>query len=352
MAQHFLLGPALAGTRQPRTGTSHKDDGDLMGSPSRLIRIGVIGIVALTVFFMIGTLGAIQTVDSSGINVERERAAVAIGLVQQSGVPMDSVMAGKIGRDYVLHDAHLAHPDSLLPNEVSVPVAGTSLVFTWTPRRLASETFTTVAPFRISMAVLVLSGLLFILHRLYRLARDLEARRKAARELATRDSLTSLLNRRGLTEALDKSFATGADLALLYLDLDDFKQVNDRYGHATGDQLLLCVAQRLSHIVGPGDVVARLGGDEFVIIRNTATSRSELAELATLIHSRITLPYGLGDIEARVGLSIGIAKRTENMLDADDLVASADAALYRAKAAEGVRFAVAEELVEGLPRAA
>jgi len=116
--------------------------------------------------------------------------------------------------------------------------------------------------------------------------------------------------------------------------------------------LLNCVGQRLQHIAGPDDAVARLGGDEFVILRCSATSPRELEEFAALIHSRITLPYGLGDVEAQVGLSIGIATRTLHMFSPDDLVGSADAALYRAKDIEGMRYAFAEQLAEGLPKAA
>jgi diguanylate cyclase (GGDEF)-like protein len=352
MAQHFLLTPAVTGTRRPRTGSSRRAGEGILGTPSKLIVAGGIAVVLLAVLFFFATLQAVQVLDQKSVDAERQRASIAVGLLQQSGTPVDSVMAGKLGRDYVLADSHLARPTDLASHEVSVPVVGTALVFAWTPRRLGSETVATVAPFRIVAAVLCIAGLMFVLNRLFRLALDLEARRKAARELATRDALTGLLNRRGFAEALEKGFETESSLALLYLDLDDFKQVNDRFGHATGDQLLLCVAQRLGHIAGPSDAVARLGGDEFVIIRSGVTSAAELSEFASLIHSRITLPYGLGDVEARVGLSIGIATRTAHMHDAQDLLASADAALYRAKDTEHVPFALAEELVEGLPRAA
>lgn len=352
MAQHFLLRPAMTGTRRLWTGTSRRASGGILWSPSKLILAGGAGVILLAVLFLFATFQAVQILDQKSVDAERQRASIAVDLMQQSGVRIDSVMAGKLGRDYLLTGSRLSPATDLGSGEVAIPVADSALLLAWTPRRLGSETFATVAPFRIAAAVLCIAGLIFVLHRLFRLALDLEARRKAARELATRDSLTGLLNRRGFAEALEKSFGTESELALLYLDLDDFKQVNDRYGHATGDQLLLCVAQRLGHIAGPGDAVARLGGDEFVIIRTGAASPAELTEFASLIHSRITLPYGLGDVEARVGLSIGIAKRTAHMDDAEDLLAGADAALYRAKGSEGVPVAFAEELVVGLPKAA
>lgn len=351
MAQHFLLETTMAGSRQHRS-VRQSIDAKFSLDTSRLVTAGVVGILVLAAIFFWATLIGIQTFDSKAIEVERERAIVAIGLAQNSGQRMDSVVAGRIGRDYLFADAHLARPGDLASGEISVPLAGTRLVFAWTPRRLGSETAMTIAPVRFGAAAAAVAGVLFILHRLYSLARELDARRLAARELAARDPLTGLANRRGLNEALEAAFAAGTDLSLLYLDLDDFKQVNDRFGHATGDQLLVCVAQRLIHLLGPNDLVARLGGDEFVILRRGAATEAELADLAQRIHGRITLPYGLGDVEAQVGLSIGIASRSEHMTSPDDLVSSADAALYRAKATEGTSFTMAEELVVGLPKAA
>jgi len=352
MAQHFLLSPAQAGSHSALDGASRRDNRRLFGTPSQLVVAGGIGIIILTIFFLMATFNAVRVMDDLAIQTERDRAAIAVGLAQQSGRAVDSVIAGKIGRDYLLNGVRLARPGQLAAEEISIPVAGSSLVLTWTPRRLGSETFVLVAPYRIVAGGLCSLGLLFILFRLYKLARDLEARRRAARELASRDPLTGLANRRGFMEALDAGFNAGKGLSLLYLDLDDFKQVNDRYGHATGDQLLLCVAQRLAHVLGGSDHLARLGGDEFVILRKGPTTHQDLVELAKRIHARVTLPYGLGDIEAAVGLSIGIATRTANMHHSSDLVAAADAALYRAKAIDGTPFAFAEELVEGLPKAA
>ena len=351
MAQHFLLRPVAAGARQYQI-RQPSQDGRYELRSSRLVLGGIIGVVALTAIFLWGTVLAVRGIDDRSVNVERDRAMVAIGLMQQTGTAMDSVMAGKLGRDYVLANAHLARLADVKSQETFVPLAGTSLVLAWTPRRLGSETAVDVAPIRVVSGVGVLGGVILILFRLYRLARDLEQRRRAARDLATRDVLTGLINRRGFTEALDAGFATAVPMSLLYLDLDRFKQVNDRYGHATGDELLKCVAQRLVHLAGPDDCVARLGGDEFVVLRRGPASRAELTELAARIHKRITLPYGLGDVEAEVGLSIGIATRNEHMLDTDDLVAGADAALYRAKSIDGVPSAFAEELVVGLPKAA
>lgn len=311
-------------------------------SPGRFLTIGTICIIALTIYFFMSTVQAIQLMDTKAIEAERERAGVAIGLLQQSGAQIDSVTIGKLGRDFLLNGAHLVPADKLAADETSILLAGTELVLAWTPRRLGTEVAADVATLRIITGGLTVSLLLFLLFRLSRLAVHLDDRGRAASALATRDPLTGLINRRGLAEALDSAFAGDQPLSLLYLDLDDFKQVNDRYGHATGDQLLICVAQRLKHAVHPDDVVARLGGDEFVVLRQGEASQSDLLDLARRLHARVTLPYGLGTVEAAVGLSVGIAQRTKHML-AKDLIERADAALYRAKDAPGHSILFADE---------
>lgn len=120
-------------------------------------------------------------------------------------------------------------------------------------------------------------------------------------------------------------------LAVLYLDLDHFKQVNDRLGHAAGDALLADVAQRMRAAVREGDTVARLGGDEFAIIQPNADRPDSTMALARRLLARIAAPYAIDGAEAVVGVSIGIAWYPEDGLSADDLLRHADAALYAAK---------------------
>jgi GGDEF domain-containing protein len=137
---------------------------------------------------------------------------------------------------------------------------------------------------------------------------------------AKHDALTGLLNRGGLIEAVDcglmAAARNGNPLALLFLDLDNFKAVNDTFGHAVGDRLLKSVADRLKRELSAGDVAARIGGDEFVVLAQAAIA--------------CTYPLGEG-ICAAVGVSIGIAMTPEHGIDPEDLLAVADAALYEAK---------------------
>lgn len=342
MARHFQLDMINLQQRRPRPAVLQTDDGAVV-SPSRLILAGGVGIFLLAGFFLLATFHAVFTIDDAAFKMERERASMAVLATAETGATIDSMFIAKLGRDYVLKDARLAMPGSLTSTELSVPLPNSSQVLAWTPRKLATETFIAVAPFRLLSVGLVLICLMVVLQRLYKLARSLETRRQAARDLAERDPLTGLLNRRGFAEALDSAFAQkDGDAALLYIDLDDFKQVNDTHGHSVGDKLLECVAQRLANAAGPDDAVARLGGDEFTILRRGGGSEAQLADFARLIHTRVTGPYGLGSINVEIGLSIGIASRGPQARTSGDLVAQADAALYRAKAVDSLKFAFAE----------
>ncbi len=152
---------------------------------------------------------------------------------------------------------------------------------------------------------------------------------------ATHDPLTGLSNRTGLMEGLAAHLARGTDdLALLYLDLDGFKAVNDCLGHAAGDLLLVQVAGRIRATIPEEWQAARLGGDEFVVLAGGARAHDAAAVAARLIEA-VKAPY---DIGIGVGLSIGIGWAIPGMT-AEALLAEADAALYRAKAAGKGRLA-------------
>jgi diguanylate cyclase (GGDEF)-like protein len=158
------------------------------------------------------------------------------------------------------------------------------------------------------------------------------------RYLAQHDSLTSLANRAQLLEQLKFAFtrltrATSADesLAVLYMDLDGFKAVNDTMGHTVGDGLLCAVADRLREVAREGDVVARLGGDEFAIVYRR-TSREDAEALAAQLVEVVGRPYPLGAGRlVHVGVSIGLALAPEHAQDPDILLQRADLALYAAK---------------------
>lgn len=183
---------------------------------------------------------------------------------------------------------------------------------------------------------------------------------------ALHDSLTGLPNRRYLDNELKRAGALGADkIAILHIDLDRFKQINDTLGHAAGDAILIHVAAVLKSTVRPDDFVARIGGDEFVVLCRSAFDPEQLGALADEIISQMRQPVYYHGHQCRFGVSIGIALEDADLPDPRRLLVNADIALYRAKSmgrnrheffsrtlqAEIVRTKrVADEILGGLER--
>lgn len=149
------------------------------------------------------------------------------------------------------------------------------------------------------------------------------------------DALTGLKNRTGFHQQLQPALVTaqaqGAGLALLFLDLDGFKAVNDTLGHEAGDSLLQEVAQRLTQALRQEDVVARLGGDEFIVLMPRLTDTPELLKIASRVSASIAEPYALPGGEGRVTASTGLAIYPRDGQDAETLLRHADQAMYRSK---------------------
>jgi diguanylate cyclase (GGDEF)-like protein len=168
---------------------------------------------------------------------------------------------------------------------------------------------------------------------------DITERRQAEERiayLARHDALTGLPNRSLLMERISQALdnaGRGAGFAVLFLDLDRFKSVNDTLGHAAGDELLRAVTARLLATARRGDTVARLGGDEFVILQLGLTAQDSPAELAERIIIRLSEPYLVGTTDVMVGVSIGIDVAASDRIAAGDLLKNADMALYAAKQA-------------------
>lgn len=172
-------------------------------------------------------------------------------------------------------------------------------------------------------------------------ARDVSDRKLVEQLLAQQalfDPLTNLLNRRGMLERLDRSLqeaiASGHSLSVLYIDLDNFKQVNDRYGHEAGDEALVITAGRLAESVGTAGIVARWGGDEFVIVVEESSPHRE-ESIVRRIRFALAEPIDIGSGSVRIRASIGTAHTTPSVEDDGpmSLLRIADSSLYRAKAA-------------------
>lgn len=167
---------------------------------------------------------------------------------------------------------------------------------------------------------------------------DVTERKALESRLAHRafhDPLTELPNRALFAEHLERALQPsggGREVAVLFLDLDGFKEVNDALGHEAGDRLLVAVADRLRQCALGGGMVARLGGDEFTLLVEAATDERELEALAANVVASLGQPFVLGERKVTVTASIGIARGTAGVTVADALLRAADAALYQAKA--------------------
>ncbi len=154
-------------------------------------------------------------------------------------------------------------------------------------------------------------------------------------DLAQMDVLTSLVNRRAFMQQLDAAFAScrrgAAPFAVLYFDLDYFKDANDTLGHAIGDALLQQVASRVARSIRENDVVARIGGDEFAILQSHADDLAASGALAAKIGKILAAPYVIEGNEVHLSASIGISRYTPEVAGPDAMMIQADLALYRAK---------------------
>jgi diguanylate cyclase (GGDEF)-like protein len=161
-----------------------------------------------------------------------------------------------------------------------------------------------------------------------------QAERRAC-DLATKDALTGLINRRFLTEeirhAIGRAARQGERIALLFLDMDKFKSINDTLGHDAGDELLIHVADRLREAVRECDYVARFGGDEFVVLMEGIHCYTDAADVARKIIDTVSVPVTLRSQRIRPSISVGISMYPDDSTSAQDLLRCADLAMYHAK---------------------
>ncbi|SMY10099.1 Cyclic di-GMP phosphodiesterase Gmr [Flavimaricola marinus] len=177
-----------------------------------------------------------------------------------------------------------------------------------------------------------------VIERVHRLEKEntrLHALAKSVAKDANEDALTGLSNRRHfeveLRTWIENLKTHGTEFAVLYIDLDRFKSVNDTLGHDAGDRLLVSVADMLRELTGESDLVARLGGDEFVILKPLGTSALNISSLADEIVQRMQAPFSCDGKSTACSASVGVAIANANMEDPEQVVADSDEALYHAK---------------------
>jgi diguanylate cyclase (GGDEF)-like protein len=154
-------------------------------------------------------------------------------------------------------------------------------------------------------------------------------------EKANYDQLTKLPNRRlfhdRLTQAVNHAARIGAPIALLFIDLDHFKEVNDKFGHDAGDVLLQRAADRMRSCVREADTVARLGGDEFIVILQDQVSNEQVETVARKIQRELAIPFQISNDNTYVSASIGITLYPQDGNTTEQLIKNADQAMYEAK---------------------
>ena len=178
--------------------------------------------------------------------------------------------------------------------------------------------------------------------------RDVTERNRAEEKLrhyALHDTLTDLPNRvrfmNHLCQAIERADGNDhAKFAVLFLDLDRFKLINDSLGHAIGDKLLIAIAERLTNCVRPGDIVARLGGDEFTILINRSGDTPDVIEVAERLQAKISEPFKIDNYEVFTTASIGIIVSGNVHREPEDFLRDADAAMYRAKETGKARYEI------------
>ncbi|MFS0699572.1 diguanylate cyclase [Cellulomonas sp. 179-A 4D5 NHS] len=215
-------------------------------------------------------------------------------------------------------------------------------------------------PYPIGLALLFTTVVLVTGYTVRALTSSLAASARGARELAAKlehaalhDPLTGLPNRALYADRLENAVAhtkrTSRDVAVLLIDLDRFKDVNDTHGHPTGDALLTAVAARLRAAVRAGDTVARFGGDEFVVIVDDITATTDALDVARHLRDALARPFAIGNLQIRSSASIGVAFARHRTHELGKVLREADIAMYRAKAQGPGRLEMFDPATSALP---
>ncbi|WFU01147.1 bifunctional diguanylate cyclase/phosphodiesterase [Rhizobium sp. CB3171] len=266
---------------------------------------------------------------------------------------LDAAKIKMLSNTYVISGLKLVPPDTIARYAVSIvdPLGKPLGRLVWTSRGPGDVSYQQARP--LVVGALGLVGMFFlVLLILGSLAgRRLRAEEALARQGSLRDRLSGLLNREGLRLDVDRLVESartdGSNVLLLYLDLDGFKEINDSYGHGTGDQLIRAVAAGLNVLIPPKAILARLGGDEFAVAFPTKELNDAPAlRLAEQVLDFFAEPLEIGRRVVVVGASIGIASSPEGRIGREELVRRADLAMYKAKEAGRARMACYETAMD------
>ena len=259
---------------------------------------------------------------------------------------IDSSVADEIGQRYEVPGLSFQRTADVESDRIASPVTnadGRPLgFFTWVPEEPAYDLIRQTLP--VMAGVVLVGGLavFLLLRRLKHTSNLLEDTKAQASYLAFHDPMTRLPNRALFEDRLQQALANmrggASPVGLHYVDLDNFKRVNDTWGHAAGDELLRQAAGRLIGLVSEVDTVARLGGDEFAVIQFQALDAAAAITLSRKIVEVFSLPFDLAGHSSRVGASVGVTVVSDASVPWEDVMHQADVALYEAKSGGRGRY--------------
>jgi len=263
---------------------------------------------------------------------------------------VDAELAQRIGAPIELGDVAFgsAKPqDDLASIAVTDPAGNDIAWLTWQPEQPGTALFMRMLPVLLAAGLLLALILWWIVRRLLRVSGQLQVSEAQARFLAHHDGLTGLPNRTlfldRLVQAMHAAARSGQPVALVAVDLDKFKLINDSLGHPAGDELIRQVGNRLVELVRASDTVARFGGDEFMILLRDVANDDDLRRFCARIVDHLSRPYELLGDTGYIGASVGAVRAGSADKDWDELLHRADIALYRAKSEGKGRYSLFEE---------
>lgn len=262
--------------------------------------------------------------------------------------PVNTAMIRRAGSVLGLEDLRITAGSN--PKRASIMLAGlngnTDLNLTWISERVASDILLTLSFYAGLSALVVVLAAVFLFSRLQISMQAMLMREAAARHEAHIDALSGLPNRAAFREELSTRLANidkaHGITAVMLIDLDRFKDVNDIYGHAAGDKVIIDFGQRVRALLNRDDMIARLGGDEFAMLVSGLNGREEIERIAQALVDAGTRPFEISGVLIRIGATVGVALAPQDSTELSGILSAADAALYRAKSEGRNRFALYE----------
>jgi len=252
------------------------------------------------------------------------------------GKSLDKAAIDKLAEEFVLTGLRYVGPDEVVPDKLDLidPAGQVIAALTWPPAEMGTRAYTEISPAVIVMLSLLGVTIIVLIVVAYRSITEIKKSEDSARYAAAHDALSGLPNRaellRRLADTIDAERRDGARGALIFLDLDGFKRVDDAYGHDVGDRLLRDVAARF-HSVSGNHLIARVGGDEFAILLVDDNPLEAAMALGHRVIDHLTKPIDIDGRVILIGTSLGIATIDESVLSAEEALRRADIAMYQAK---------------------